>query len=1110
MRTLIILQLGLIFSGLVVAQNLPVCVEWGFGYEGTGQVFPTKLLVASDGSIYSTGNFVGPMAFDQDGTHVLNSASGNNTSGDSYVAKYDEDGNLLWAFDIGNRGFGWGIAEDDKGDIYTTGWFKGTEDFDPGLNTFNLTSNGSNDIYVAKYTSNGNFIRAFSFGGTSSDIVRSVEVDHEGNLIVAGHFRGTVDFDPGPGTTSLTEEATPTVFVAKYDSLGNFLWVRAPEGTIPTGSNAPIVLDVNGNIYTLGSTNSLLNLEEPDTLDFDPSEGEALLILDESFANEQGLIGAEETIGFIVKYDADGNFLDLFQFPNTFVAHMDFDREGNIVLSGNIRDTADISPLATTVELIANGDTLGDAFLAKYDSDFQHIWSFSMGGSDRRDGLANFVIDTANSIYASGNFHQTVNINPLGTETLLLNDSLENGWVLKYDENGQLIYGFDINDKVGSARFRQIGLSRSSDLILHGTFTDTLINISPSDTFEVANTGTMGTFLVQYNQFACPSACRERDSLALVDLYNATDGLSWTTTWDLNQPIDTWFGVTLNAEGCVTRLVLDDNNLVGAIPTALGDLHQLNKLILSGNNLTGFIPPELGQLTELTVLSLNNNNLTDTMPSELWQLTKLQQLVLSDNSLSGSLSNSIGNLTSLTILSLSNNNLTDPLPLGLENLSQLKRLILSGNNFTGTILVELGDLSNLTQLLLNSNNLTGAIPPELGQLSELQLLYLGNNNLEGAIPSELWQLTKLQQLVLSSNNFSGNLSEDIGDLTDLSILRVGGNMLEGALPDNLWTLNKLGFLSVSNNQFSGSIPSAIGNLTLLTLADFDRNDFDGVIPAEFGDLVNLQRIRLENNMFTGGIPASIGGLPELTYLTAYNNELSGCFPASLLNLCDPSYTVNFDDNSNLPNNGDFDLFCATSSGICPLEADCLTINPVPPVALECLGTNINLGMGILASGLYPVEEIATSNNTIAADSCVSITATELVHLLPGFKVEAGGSFTTHIAPCNSSSIVEVTDRSEKTEESTNFSSAPTEIQLSVYPNPFTNHTNIKFNLPKASRIRLSIYHAYGQLIQQIEGDYANGTHEIPFKPYFNLANGIYFVHLQTPEDNIVHPMLLKN
>lgn len=147
------------------------------------------------------------------------------------------------------------------------------------------------------------------------------------------------------------------------------------------------------------------------------------------------------------------------------------------------------------------------------------------------------------------------------------------------------------------------------------------------------------------------------DSLALIAIYEATDGVNWNNTWDLDQPVVTWTGVGVNADCRVDQLNLSNNNLIGSIPMEIGNLEELSYLYLFNNNLTGFIPVEISKFKKLQHLYLNSNKLTGNIPSELNNLFLLMGLDLSDNDLSDSIPD-LSNLTLLEELFLHNNNLS--------------------------------------------------------------------------------------------------------------------------------------------------------------------------------------------------------------------------------------------------------------------------------------------------------------------------------------------------------------------------------------------------------------------------------------------------------------------
>ena len=90
---------------------------------------------------------------------------------------------------------GQGITTDNFGNVYVTGYFQDTVDFDPGPGVFNLKSNGSYDIFIQKLDADGNFIWAKQMRGDGA-FGTSIEIDTNGYMYCLGNFSGTVDFDP--------------------------------------------------------------------------------------------------------------------------------------------------------------------------------------------------------------------------------------------------------------------------------------------------------------------------------------------------------------------------------------------------------------------------------------------------------------------------------------------------------------------------------------------------------------------------------------------------------------------------------------------------------------------------------------------------------------------------------------------------------------------------------------------------------------------------------------------------------------------------------------------------------------------------------------------------
>lgn len=186
---------------------------------------------------------------------------------DIFITKHDNFGNLLWAKQIASttEGNGTAIGLDALNNVYVGGEFNGSVDADPGSGIFNLSSNGVSDILVLKLDSLGNFIWAKKYGSTYADLLRTLTTNDNGDVLVSGIFSTTVDFNPDPGIThNLVSLGYNDTFIQMLDSTGAFVWVKQIGGI---GAEEPrqIIYDNFGNI--------LLNGFFAGVTDFDPGAG---------------------------------------------------------------------------------------------------------------------------------------------------------------------------------------------------------------------------------------------------------------------------------------------------------------------------------------------------------------------------------------------------------------------------------------------------------------------------------------------------------------------------------------------------------------------------------------------------------------------------------------------------------------------------------------------------------------------------------------------------------------------------------------------------------------------------------------------------------------------
>jgi len=364
---------------------------WAKGFIGEGNCENRGVKVDGDGNIYTLGNFGGTIDFDP-GAAVNNvTAIGNDQM---YLHKMDASGNFLWVRTFGGDGFDGAesIALDASGNIYATGIFAGTGDFDPGAGSTILTSNGSGDVFVLKMDASGNFLWARSFGGTSAEVGWSIDTDSSGNVYTVGFFEGTIDFDPSSGSMNLTSVGDNDVFVQKMDASGNFLWAKAfggPENDLTYSIN----VDVSNNLLITGSFEG--------TADFDPGTETANLTSN----GDQDI--------FIQKLDASGNYLWAKSVGGT-----DADRGRDIITdaSGNSyttgifsSDTIDLDPGTGTS---THTTPAQDAFVLKLDSAGNFVWASSFGENVFEIIETSINLDASQNVYTTGAFYTTGDFDP--------------------------------------------------------------------------------------------------------------------------------------------------------------------------------------------------------------------------------------------------------------------------------------------------------------------------------------------------------------------------------------------------------------------------------------------------------------------------------------------------------------------------------------------------------------------------------------------------------------------------------------------------------------------------------------------------------------------------
>jgi len=424
---------------------------WAKSMGGTTSDYGNSIAVDSSNNTYTTGGFEGTADFDPNaGTTNLTSAGFD----DIFVSKLDDSGNFVWAKSMGGIGYDLGssVTVDSNGNVYTTGSFEGTADFDPGISIFNLTSAGQSDIFICKLDSSGNFVWAKNLGGTNYDEGYDIAIVSNDSVYTTGYYQSIADFDPGVSTTNLTSLGSYDIFVSKLDSNGNFVWAKSMGGT-DYDYSSDIALDQSGNVYTVGGYYST-------TADFDPSAGTA------------NLISAGGYDIFVSKLDSNGNFVwvkGMGGLGADYSSGVSFDTNDNVYLTGSYTSTADFDPGASTVNLTSAGNY--DIFVSKLDNSGNLLWAKSMGGASE-DYANDIAVDSSGKVYTTGRYLLTADFDPGAGTTNLTSVGSFDIFVSKLDNSGNFLWAKNLGG-AGYDSAYDIALDSSENVYTTGRYSFT-------------------------------------------------------------------------------------------------------------------------------------------------------------------------------------------------------------------------------------------------------------------------------------------------------------------------------------------------------------------------------------------------------------------------------------------------------------------------------------------------------------------------------------------------------------------------------------------------------------------------------------------------------------
>lgn len=360
--------------------------------------------------------------------------------------------------------YGQSMMIDAHGDVYTCGYFMGAVDLDPGAGVaaFNAPPN-THSGYMTKLDRTGKFVWAKEWPGIV--MLDRVVIDREGDVVIAGRFRGTVDFNTSPDASFTMTSTLPgpalvspctDVFFMKLDASGNFKWAKQLCG-LQIERCGYITTDSKNNIYASGF--------HQDNTDFDPGPGECFYR------------GFEGYGAFIMKLNKDGDFAWAREFKGDGIYAspygMAVDESENVYLTGAFSGVFDFDLSAGVFNLASPGNGIYYAFVMKLDAAGLFGWAFAISGQSNGISLR---LGDAGDLFLNGGYTDTIDIDPDPSKEKLLEGHYTGcTYLARYTTAGALVWGKSLgkteNDVIQA---RDMVVGENGNLYLTGGFKGTL------------------------------------------------------------------------------------------------------------------------------------------------------------------------------------------------------------------------------------------------------------------------------------------------------------------------------------------------------------------------------------------------------------------------------------------------------------------------------------------------------------------------------------------------------------------------------------------------------------------------------------------------------------
>lgn len=409
-------------------------------------------VVDASGNLYTTGSFQGTTDFDPGiGITNLTSAGGK----DVFLQKLDAQGNFVWAKRFGSSGndIATYLHCSNADEIYITGNFEGTVDFDPNSTVSFQSSAGGSDIFLEKLSTDGNLIMTLAMGGLLNDWGGYVKTDASGNIYLAHSFSGLADFDPGRDQYNLMSQGNSDVCVEKLNPLGDFLWAKSFGGS-GLEKISGLAIDGADNLFITGSFEGSADLEPGIAVNTHIALG-----LRDVYTEK---INANGTLSWI---KCHGNVGGTNESTSISV-----DLQGNAYVLGTFEGTINYSiGESGTTNITSAGET--DIFVEKINSSGDIEWMKAIGGPKSEKSKCIYT-DFSGAVYLTGEYERKNVYIPIDYDKSTT--ASEKGCYIKHiDEDGNILWSKELKNTSG-VWISSIIADYSNNLYVSGKFSSTV------------------------------------------------------------------------------------------------------------------------------------------------------------------------------------------------------------------------------------------------------------------------------------------------------------------------------------------------------------------------------------------------------------------------------------------------------------------------------------------------------------------------------------------------------------------------------------------------------------------------------------------------------------